>query len=62
MIASIESLEAQLAVEKLFMALSTKDLDSFHDAVFGVCSSSVCSLNLKMPDKKQRLVFILSMI
>uniref|UniRef100_A0A1I8EUD7 E3 UFM1-protein ligase 1 homolog n=1 Tax=Wuchereria bancrofti TaxID=6293 RepID=A0A1I8EUD7_WUCBA len=57
-IANIESMESRWAVEKLFAALSKKDLEAFHDAVFGVCSSAVCALNLKMPDKKQRMELI----
>ncbi|VDN27391.1 unnamed protein product [Gongylonema pulchrum] len=36
------------------MALSAKDLESFHDAVSVVCSSAVCALNLKAPDKNCR--------
>ncbi|VIO98267.1 Uncharacterized protein BM_BM2026 [Brugia malayi] len=57
-IANIESMESRMAVEKLFVALSKKDLEAFHDAVFGVCSSAVCALNLKVPDKKQRVELI----
>ncbi|VDK70142.1 unnamed protein product [Litomosoides sigmodontis] len=57
-IANIENAENRNAVEKLFTALSTKNLEPFHDAVFGVCSSAVCALNLKMPDKKQRMELI----
>ncbi|KAL3985346.1 hypothetical protein ACH3XW_38255 [Acanthocheilonema viteae] len=57
-IANIENAENRKAVEKLFTALSTKDLESFHDAVFGVCTSAVCALNLKMPDKKRRIELI----
>uniref|UniRef100_A0A1I7VDW5 E3 UFM1-protein ligase 1 homolog n=1 Tax=Loa loa TaxID=7209 RepID=A0A1I7VDW5_LOALO len=57
-IASIESAESRKAVEKLFTSLSTKNLESFHDAVFGVCSSAICALNLKAPDKKQRVELI----
>uniref|UniRef100_A0A915PJ19 Conserved oligomeric Golgi complex subunit 2 n=1 Tax=Setaria digitata TaxID=48799 RepID=A0A915PJ19_9BILA len=53
-IANIESVDNRMAVEKLFTALSSKDLQSFHHAVFGICSSAVCALNLKFPDKKQR--------
>uniref|UniRef100_A0A0R3RQ74 E3 UFM1-protein ligase 1 homolog n=1 Tax=Elaeophora elaphi TaxID=1147741 RepID=A0A0R3RQ74_9BILA len=57
-IANIENAENRKAVEKLFTALSTKNLESFHDSVFGICSSAVCALNLKMPDKKQRMELI----
>ncbi|CAG9540221.1 unnamed protein product, partial [Cercopithifilaria johnstoni] len=57
-IAIIESAGSRKAVEKLFAALSAKDLESFHDAVFGICLSTVCALNLKVPDKKQRVELI----
>lgn len=55
-IKAIENEESRTAVEKLFAALTSKELSAFHDAVFDASSSSVCSLNLKMPDKKQRYV------
>ncbi|VDK61992.1 unnamed protein product [Onchocerca ochengi] len=57
-IANIGNTENRTAVEKLFTALLTKNLESFHDAVFGVCSSAICALNLKVPDKKQRVELI----
>ncbi|MCP9264838.1 E3 ufm1-protein ligase 1-like protein [Dirofilaria immitis] len=57
-IANIGNTENRIAIEKLFTSLSTKNLESFHDAVLGVCSSAICALNLKMPDKKQRMELI----
>lgn len=45
-----------MAVEKLFRALSTKYFDLFHNAVFDVCSSAICALDLRAPDRKQRFV------
>ncbi|VDN06125.1 unnamed protein product [Thelazia callipaeda] len=57
-IASIENPECRMATEKLFAALSAKDLGLFHDAVFGVCSSAVCAVMIKIPDKKLRIDLI----
>uniref|UniRef100_A0A915BQR0 E3 UFM1-protein ligase 1 homolog n=2 Tax=Parascaris univalens TaxID=6257 RepID=A0A915BQR0_PARUN len=53
-ISSIENAGGREAVAALFAAVSGADLDAFHSAMSSVSSPAVCSLNLKMPDKKQR--------
>lgn len=53
-ISSIENTGGREAVAALFAAVSSADLDAFHSAISSVSSPAVCSLNLKMPDKKQR--------
>ena len=55
-IKNLDSLDAREAVSKLFSAIETNNLDGFHDAMSLVSSPAICSLNLKVPDKKQRLV------
>ncbi|VDM44104.1 unnamed protein product [Toxocara canis] len=53
-ISGIENAESREAVALLFSSLSNADLDAFHSAISDISSPAVCSLNLRMPDKKQR--------
>uniref|UniRef100_A0A0N4U0H1 E3 UFM1-protein ligase 1 homolog n=1 Tax=Dracunculus medinensis TaxID=318479 RepID=A0A0N4U0H1_DRAME len=57
-IANINSIDGRRSFTKLFLSLTGSDLNNFHSALLEVSAMNICSINLKLPDKKKRVELV----
>uniref|UniRef100_A0A0N5ACC8 E3 UFM1-protein ligase 1 homolog n=1 Tax=Syphacia muris TaxID=451379 RepID=A0A0N5ACC8_9BILA len=51
---SVESTEVRDIISEMFVAVENNNIDSFHKCIAKLSSHTLCSLNLKIPDKRHR--------
>ncbi|MFH4976054.1 hypothetical protein AB6A40_002763 [Gnathostoma spinigerum] len=58
MINTLESKECRDVMTDLYLATTSSEFNAFHECVSRLASPAVCSLNLKMPDRKRRVEIV----